>query len=89
MASLVEDLVDAFNWRLEWGLRRDGKHTSRRPDGIPAPFEPETCPPWAKKASRLDERLVLHDFPDTELFASNPSFDKRNIQASGGSLRTV
>lgn len=91
MASLVEDLVDAFNWRLELGLRRDGNHSYRRLDSgrAPMPFEPESCPQWTKKASPLDERLVLHDFPHPEFSASNPAFAKRNIQASGGSLRTV
>lgn len=89
MASLAEDLVDAFNWRLEWGLRSDGNHTSRQSDGTPAPFEPEICPEWTKKVRGLDERFVLHDMRDPELTASNPHFIKRNIQASGGSLRTV
>lgn len=91
MASLAEDLVDAFNWRLGLGLRRDGDHTYRRLDTgrSPSPFKSEASPRWAKKAVRLDERLVLHDFPNPEFSASNPAFAKRNIQASGGSLRTV
>lgn len=91
MASLVEDLVDAFNWRLDLGLRRDGYPTYRRLDTgkPPTPFKPEISPQWAQKASRLDERLVLHEFPHPEFSASNPAFAKRNIQASGASLRTV
>lgn len=91
LASLAEDLVDAFNWRLELGLRRDGEHTYRRIDAgrVPTPFEPATCPPWAKRVPRLDERLILHELPDPGLCASNRVFDRRNIQASGGSLRTV
>lgn len=89
MASLAEDLVDAFNWRLEWGLRRDGNHTSRQSDGTPAPFVPEVCPEWTKKVRGLDERFILHDMRNPELTASNPYFIKRNIQASGGCVRTV
>jgi hypothetical protein len=46
LASIVEELVKAFNWRLQHGMRRNGKHV-RRSMGNPWPeYEPEVVPSW-------------------------------------------
>ncbi|KAJ5915762.1 hypothetical protein N7454_010903 [Penicillium verhagenii] len=38
VASIVEELYDAVNWRLSLGLRRNGKHIYREEDGDPWPL---------------------------------------------------
>lgn len=49
LASLVEELVAAFNWRLSLGLRRDRNHVFRERDGDPYPsYEPLSGPAWTR-----------------------------------------
>lgn len=59
LAALIEELVAAFNWRLEWGLRRRAPPVERADDGTPAPFVPYRCPDWVATVPRLKNRLVL------------------------------
>lgn len=56
LASLVEALVSAFNWKLEQGLRRDGTHNA---DGSRAVVHLQTRPTWTAQAQPLPERLNL------------------------------
>ncbi|KAL2756331.1 hypothetical protein ACRALDRAFT_210495 [Sodiomyces alcalophilus JCM 7366] len=80
LASLVEALAIAFNWKLRLGLRRCGSQSEEVGDQVPQDLL-ETAPPWTTKvrplAGKLDLRLSEQDDPD-------PSFLKRNIYASTG-----
>lgn len=89
LASLAEALVYSFNWRLELGLRRDGKHVDRLEDGSPAPFEAYHSPAWVFGVPALETKLILHDYGDSSVTGSSSFFEKRNIQASAAALRTV
>lgn len=84
LASLLEAMVDAFNWRLELGLRRGGRRwVERGDDGTPAPFIPEIMPAWVGRVPALVDRLVMADG------GRGPRFAARNIIAHEGDLRTV
>ncbi|KHN95249.1 uncharacterized protein MAM_06960 [Metarhizium album ARSEF 1941] len=83
-ASLAEALVWSFNWRLSLGLRRNGRHVE---SGSPVDYF--SAPSWTHHVPALDERLILHKYHDPNDKSSDPDFDKRNIQASSASLRTV
>jgi hypothetical protein len=84
LASLTETLVNSFNWRLGLGLRRDGPTVEMDDDDDgPAEFQPEEVPLWTKKVPALSETLVLH------ADGNAPEFQRRNIIASSGELRTV
>lgn len=96
LATLAEQLVDAFNWRLKLGKRRNGDFIEPAEDGTPAAFVPEACPSWVKHVPPLDELLVLHDWRD---FSSRQQQQqqqhgdstayKRNVKAASGALTTV
>lgn len=99
-ASLAESLAESFNWRLMWGLRRDGRRVERTSaDGPPVYVAVLKAPAWAAEVPRLKERLVLrkagrwrnsNEIGDNNGFTGQMSpFEKRNIEASDGSLRTV
>ena len=86
LASLVESLVYAFNYRLNLGSRRE------------ATIEPQSqsCPPWASKVPALRSQLRLRpknefDFEGEEFeswTATNP-FSRRNIVANAGNLFSI
>ena len=88
IASLLEDLVDAFNWRLELGLRRGAPMVDRADDGTRAPFVAERCPEWVHKVPPLKKRLVLHD-PIVLIDTVEDPYRNRNIVAGTGYLTTV
>ncbi|OGM49924.1 hypothetical protein ABOM_001471 [Aspergillus bombycis] len=55
LASIAEELADAFNWRLGLGLRRDRTKNIYRNtlnDELP-PFDPEIAPDWTKNVSAI------------------------------------
>lgn len=84
LASLMEAMVDAFNWRLELGLRRGGKRwVEREDDGTAAPFVPEVVPAWAERVPALEDELVIMEG------GMGPRFAARNIIAHEGDLRTI
>lgn len=85
LASMVEALVDAFNWRLELGLRRDGskdltenKHNT---------FVREQPPSWTNNATTLDSQLDLSN--SERNCKPHKRFLKRNIRAPMGYLHTL
>ncbi|KAK0101946.1 hypothetical protein ONS95_001245 [Cadophora gregata] len=56
LASVVEELVKAFNWRLAHGQRKDGRHV-RRTKEIPWPeYDPEVVPCWTASVPAIGER---------------------------------
>ncbi|KAI1975138.1 hypothetical protein LOZ53_004767 [Ophidiomyces ophidiicola] len=84
LASMVEALVDAFNWRLDLGLRRDKSINYVQSE---EPYLREQAPSWALEVGPLAEPLVLtHSQKNSQ---PNEAFAKRNIQASMGYLYTV
>lgn len=84
MASLCEELVASFNWRLELGLRRGLGNFAERED--PVPYEPYVCPGWARLAPALGEELPLHKMSESS--RSTETFAQRKIVAFGGNLYT-
>ena len=88
MARLAVSLEEAFNWRLELGLRRDGTVVERSLDGTPAPWEPEARPSWADEIPGIPEMMVLsRNWVRGNLPVGwKPRY---NIVLQGGALRTV
>lgn len=46
LASIVEELVSAFNWRLRHGQRRDRKDVRRTMENPWPKYDPEVVPSW-------------------------------------------
>lgn len=86
MASLCQELVTSFNWRLELGLRR-GLGRSIEDPGASQTYEPYVCPEWARLAPALEEELPVHRI--LELMEPTETFKRRNILAVGGDLYSV
>lgn len=79
LASIVESLTHAFNFRLEMGLRRG---TSEQTE--------ESCPPWTSRVPPLERPLDLRrhgasEFPESP---SNP-FTDRQIGANAGNIFSI
>jgi hypothetical protein len=88
LASLVESLVLAFNYRLKLGLRRDKSH---RGSDLRSQIIPETCPSWTTRVTKLDRPLVLYE---EDIYAqiagtTNNAFSDRNIVANAGNLFSI
>jgi hypothetical protein len=84
LASLMEAMVDAFNWRLELWLKKGAQRWVKRgDDGMPAPFIPEKVPVWLRRVPALEDELVIVKG------GASPVFAGRNIIAFEGDLRTV
>ncbi|PGH16866.1 hypothetical protein AJ79_01510 [Helicocarpus griseus UAMH5409] len=99
LACLAEELVNAFNWRLSLGMRRNHRHILRETEEEPyPPYEPVLGPSWTKDVPPLsredllglpwgyvnDEgKLVLEDDGKSEVFAG------RNIVTNVGWLYTI
>lgn len=85
MASLAEELVESFNWRLKLGLRRTDKpFTNRYRD--PVPMVAEIYPSWTANVPPLKEKLLIH--PDEDIYFDSP-FHRRNIYMATGHFYTV
>ncbi|ETI20907.1 hypothetical protein G647_07250 [Cladophialophora carrionii CBS 160.54] len=84
LASMVEALVEAFNWRLELGLRRDKSIDSS--ENRSTSFEREEAPTWTAAVKALPETLYLDK---VETGSLDSSFLKRDIRAPKGYLYTV
>ena len=88
LASLVEALVDVFNWKMELGIRRGGRPCDKS-DERSTNFTKEIPPQWAQNVSSLGQRVNLIN-RETEPFAKlDENFLKRNIEASAGHMYTV
>lgn len=100
LASLAESLVDAFNWRLGLGMRRNKKHIRRERDSDPYPsFMPENAPGWASSVPAIDLQLLRDTMPPhildgdgrlvLEINGCDSIFAKRNIVTNVGWLYTI
>ncbi|CAL3970763.1 unnamed protein product [Diplocarpon coronariae] len=56
LASIVEELVDAFNWRLENGQRRNGRNVYRSKENPRPHYNPEATPPWTASVPAIQEK---------------------------------
>jgi hypothetical protein len=87
LASLVEELVDAFNFKIERGLRRgveiyDSDHTAlAQEENKPL----EVCPAWAMQAPGLPQEVNFGRVGD----GSMPAFRRRDIIADASQLRNI
>ena len=90
LASMVEALVDAFNWRLELGIGRDRRFKKDFVVEREVGLEPERCPAWTSSIAPLEKTLKLNTGEDgKELGNPHPAFLKRSIEAPMGYLYTV
>ncbi|PQK08400.1 hypothetical protein BB8028_0001g04770 [Beauveria bassiana] len=87
LASFVEALVAAFNWKIEEGLRRNGKHAFKVEDQADYPRFLETAPSWTSRVVPLAETIDLR-LPSNK-DGVNEIFQKRNIVATMGYLYCV
>ncbi|KAM3502138.1 hypothetical protein MY11210_009156 [Beauveria gryllotalpidicola] len=87
LASFVEALVAAFNWKIEQGLRRNGTHASKIGDNDDYRLFLETPPSWTSRVKPLAETLDLR--PPNSKDGVNAVFQKRNIEAPMGYLYSV
>lgn len=62
LACIVESLLDAFNWCLSIGLRRNGKHIPPTNwDGVNspyAPYEPLSLPSWTRHVPAVEKQYL-------------------------------
>ncbi|KAJ7745816.1 hypothetical protein DFH07DRAFT_924571 [Mycena maculata] len=101
LAAIMEDLVRAFNWRLERGFSRDrikdlGLTREAREARIPhqptesAPSWTSTVPPARQKIVLMSAaaRLPFRDAEAAEAIRDPPKtpFDRRNIRTAAGSM---
>ncbi|ERF74189.1 hypothetical protein EPUS_03379 [Endocarpon pusillum Z07020] len=88
LASLVETLVDAFNWKMQLGIRRGEEAALDRSVNRATNFSKE-APSWTRNIGVIGKPPSLID-RDKEPHA-NPeeNFSKRNIEAGVGYLYTV
>lgn len=97
LASIVEELVKAFNRRLQHGLRRAGKKKVRRTMENPWPaYEPEVTPTWTALVPPIQEKDLSELPPDMvqngQLLledAGCESFLRRNFDAPTRYLYTT
>ncbi|KEQ74196.1 hypothetical protein M436DRAFT_44116 [Aureobasidium namibiae CBS 147.97] len=80
LASIVEALVEAFNWKLKLGIRRNGRNDFSEQRAINC--ELESVPAWAALVAPCEKAVDLLTRPDgLSGGAPEPSFRDRNIAA--------
>jgi len=62
LASIVEELVKAFNWRLGNGQRRNGKNVCRTRENPTPKYVPETVPAWTALVPPI-QKTDLRELP--------------------------
>ncbi|KAK2807882.1 hypothetical protein FQN50_005273 [Emmonsiellopsis sp. PD_5] len=99
LACLAEELVNAFNWRLSLGMRRNHKHILRDKDEDPyPPYDPVTGPTWTNHVSPISQDDLMHTPPEflnragqlvLEEKGESDVFARRNIVTNVGWLYTI
>ncbi|KAL3419985.1 hypothetical protein PVAG01_08484 [Phlyctema vagabunda] len=56
LASIVEELVRAYNWRLRHGQRKNGKNVRRSIENPWPAFDPEVAPSWTASVHPIQEK---------------------------------
>lgn len=88
LASLIEALVDVFNWRMELGIRRGAYAHLDRSANRATNFLREKPPTWTRNVGAI-EPLNLIDRSKEPHANPEENFLKRNIEAGVGYLYTV
>lgn len=88
LASLVEALVEAFNWKLALGIRRGGRPCDQSEERA-TNFVREVAPEWTGKVGAVEKRVSLIDRESEPFAKPDENFLRRNIEASMGYLYTV
>ncbi|KAB8069237.1 hypothetical protein BDV29DRAFT_183170 [Aspergillus leporis] len=83
---MVEALVDAFNWRLELGIRRND--TTDMSEQRSSNFVREEAPSWTSKVGALEKTLCFSE-GGYDSMTPESNFLKRNIEMPNGYLYTV
>lgn len=89
LASLVEALADAFNWRMQLGIRRGEDAPRDRSADRATNFSKEEPPSWTGNAVAVKKPLNLIDRNKEPHANPEENFLKRNIEAGLGYLYTV
>jgi len=90
LASLVESMVEAYNWKISIGLRRGVRVASRAQDDANRndhnkPFE--EAPSWASRVPPVEEWTSF--LADGVINNSNTPFRKRRICANAYQLQNI
>jgi len=96
LASIVEELVRAFNWRLKHGQRRIGGNVRRTMENPWPKFDPEITPSWTASVPPIREE-DLWELPSSmvkgsQLFLGDGGCDnflRRNFDADTRYLYTT
>ncbi|KAI1965936.1 hypothetical protein LOZ58_000837 [Ophidiomyces ophidiicola] len=88
VASMVEALVESFNWRLEVGIRWD--QTVKQSKQRSSNFTSEKAPSWTSDVTAVARTLVFCEAgSDISGMTMEKHFLKRNTQIPNGYLYTV
>jgi hypothetical protein len=88
LASMVEALVEAFNWKLRLGIRRNRKNDYSEQRATNCKLE--TAPAWTVRVAPSEKLVDLNTHPDGAPEGEpHPVFRDRNILASMARLRDV
>lgn len=96
LASIVEELVKAFNWRLKHGARRNRKTVYRTMENPWPEYDPEVAPSWTAAVPPIRAE-DLHDLPpdiiqDGQLVLADggcENFNRRHFDAPTRYLYTT
>ena len=89
LASLVEAFVDAFNWKMQLGIRRGEDAARDRSVNRATNFSKEEPPSWTRNIGAIEKPLSLIDRGKEPHANPEENFSKRNIEASVGYLYTI
>jgi hypothetical protein len=89
LASLVDALVDAFNWRMQLGIGRGGGASPDRSANRANNFLKERPLSWTRNIGAIEKPLNLIDRSKEPHANPEENFLKRNIEAGVGYLYTV
>lgn len=100
LASFMEELHEAVNWRLSLGLRRNRQKILRQKGSDPwPPFTPETLPDWTRTVPPIDEDFLKRSVPSRmvdvegnlvlEEDGKGQHFARRNIVTNTDWLYTI
>ncbi|KAF7854179.1 hypothetical protein EAF04_010476 [Stromatinia cepivora] len=99
VACIVEELVNAFNWRLALGMRRNGQNIRRQKEGDPwPPYMPVVGPDWTQSVPPIEPGMLKNLPPELvnesgklvlEERGCDEGFAKRNIITNVGWFYTV
>lgn len=88
LASLVEVLVDVFNWKMELGIRRGGRPCDQSEERATS-FTKEANPWWTQNVAGMGQRVNLIHRESEPFAKSDENFLRRNIEASAGHMYTI